>query len=208
MKPLLAAALFSFGAIAAAQTPRTYVQDHPLPSGGTVVLTMNVGDVKIEPAGSDRVRLEIHTTRFVDQETMASWVRRFEVAAGRATIEIDIPKKFHDCDNCGTDVTLAVPQQSDLKVDLEVGDLTIGGVHGNKDAHTGVGDLRIAVADRGEYGHIETHTRIGDVHDFLNQGDEPGGFLGHSEDFTLSGRYHLRASTGVGDVDISEQGKP
>lgn len=207
MKTLLAVTAFSLCAVASAQQTR-YVQDHPIPSGGTVVFTMNVGDVKIVPSGSDGVRLEIqNNTPSVDQQTVASWVRRFDVAADRATIEIQIPKRFHNCDDCGTHVILYVPRQSDLKADLEVGDLTIRGVKGNKDAHTGVGDLRIAIANPGEYGHIETNTRIGDVHDVLNQNGESEGFLGHSEDFTLNGPYHLRASTGVGDVHISQEGK-
>ncbi|MGA7524175.1 MAG: hypothetical protein WBW84_17110 [Acidobacteriaceae bacterium] len=210
MKTLLAAALFSFGAVAAAQTPNVYVQDHPLAPGGTVVLTMNVGDVKILPtSGADGVRLEIHTTRSVDQQTIASWVRRFEVAADRATLELQIPKDREHCVDCsgGVDVVLYVPERTDLKADLDVGDLTIRGVEGNKDVHTGVGDVRIAVAHPAEYGHVETHTRIGDINDFLNQGSGDSGFLGHSEDFTLSGRYHLRASTGIGDVHISQEGK-
>ncbi|MFZ0630347.1 MAG: hypothetical protein WA399_14870 [Acidobacteriaceae bacterium] len=208
MRPLLAAVL-SFAAVAAAQTPQTYVQDHRLAPGGTVVLTLNVGDVKILPdSESGRLRLEIHTKRPVDQETMAGWVRRFDLAADRATIDIQIPKWKDNCaDDCGGDVTLYVPQHTNLKADLEVGDMTVSGIHGDKELYTGIGDLRIAVADPAEYGHVETHTRIGDVHDFLNKGDEPDGFLGKTEDFTLSGQYHLKASTGIGDVRISEEGK-
>jgi hypothetical protein len=209
MRTLLVAALISFGAVAAAQNPQTYVQDHRLSAGGIVVLTINVGDVKILPdSQSDRLRLEIQTRRPVDQETMASWVRRFDLAADRATIDIQIPKWKDNCaDDCGGNVTLYVPQHTNLKADLEVGDMTISGIHGDKDLHTGVGDLRIAVANPAEYGHVETRTRIGDVHDFLNHGDEPDGFLGKSEDFTLSGQYHLKASTGIGDVHISQEGK-
>ena len=206
MKSLLAVTALSLCAAASAQQTR-YVQERPLASGGTVVLTMNVGDVKIVPSGSSGIRLEIQSNRDVDQQTVASWVRRFDVAANRATIEIDIPRRMHDCDNCSTDVILYVPERADLKADLDVGDLTIRGVQGNKDVHTGVGDLRVVVANPAEYGHVETHTRIGDVHDALNQHGEGDGFLGHSEDFNLNGPYHLRASTGIGDVRISEDGK-
>ena len=90
---------------------------------------------------------------------------------------------------------------------LNVGNLTVQGVEGNKDVHAGVGNVRIDVANPAEYGHVEIHTRVGDVHDFLNHGDTSEGFVGKTEDFTLSGRYHLRASTGVGDVRISPDGK-
>jgi hypothetical protein len=208
MKSLVAVAVavLSLCAFASAQDQSSYVQEHPLAAGATVVLTMNVGDVKILPSGSDRLRLEIHTNRAVDQQTMAGWLRRFEVATDRVTIQVHVPEP-HDCDHCGSDVTLYVPERTDLKADLDVGDLTIRGIHGDKDAHTGVGDLRIVVDNPAEYGHVETHTRIGDVHDVLNQSGEPDGFLGKSEDFTLNGRYHLRASTGIGDVHISKDGK-
>jgi hypothetical protein len=209
MKTLLAVTLLSLCTLASAQDHRPYIQEHSLVSGGTVVLTLNVGDLKILPSGSSHLRLEIQTQRPVDQETMAGWVRRFEVAGDHATIDIHIPKWEENCaDDCGSNVTLYVPQPSDLKADLGVGDLSIQGVEGDKDLHTAVGDLRITVAGPAEYGHVETHTRIGDVHDSLNQKGEPDGFLGKSEDFTLGGRYHLRASTGIGDVHITEDGKP
>lgn len=207
MKSLFAAAALSFATLAACQTSHTYADEHPLASSGTVVFTMNVGDVKVLPnPRPDRVRIEIRTNRAVDQETMAGWIQRFEVAAGRATIEVRIPN--HNLTNdSSTDVTLYVPPQSDLKADLEVGDLTIRGIDGNKDVHTGVGDLRIAIANPSDYGHVETHTRIGDVSDFLNHSSDDSGFLGKTEDFTLSGRFHLKATTGVGDVHISADGK-
>ena len=209
MKSLLIVTALSLCAVASAQSHRQYSQDHSLASGGTVVLTLNVGDLKIVPnTTSDRLRLVVDTRRPVDQETMAGWIQRFDVAADRANIDIHIPKWKDNCaDDCGGDVTVYVPEQSDLKVDLGVGDITISGVRGNKDVHTGVGDLRIAVASPAEYGHVETHTRIGDVDDFLNQSDGQSGFLGKTEDFTLGGRYHLRASTGIGDVHISKEGK-
>lgn len=209
MKSLLAVTALSLCAVASAQNHRQYAQDHSLASGGTIVLTLNVGDVKVVPnTTSDRLRLVIDTHRPVDQETMAGWIRRFDVAADRATIDIQIPTWKDNCaGDCGGDVTLYVPEKSDLKIDLGVGDLTVSGVQGNKDLYTGVGDLRVAVASPGEYGHVEAHTRIGDVDDFLNQHGESEGFLGHSEDFNLNGTYHLRASTGVGDVHISQGGK-
>lgn len=209
MKPFLAATLLALSAVAAAQTTHTYVQDHHLTAGGTVVLTLNVGDVKILPAAvPDRIRLEIHTQRPVDQETMAGWVHRFDLAPGRATIDIQVPKWGDNCaDDCGGDVVLYVPEQTDLHADLGVGDMTIRGIQGNKELHIGVGDLRIAVANPSEYGHVETHTRIGDLDDFLNHSGDQSGLLGKTEDFTLSGQYHLKASTGIGDLHIVQEGK-
>jgi hypothetical protein len=209
MKALLVVAVLGGSVVASGQTPHTFVQERRLFSPGAVVLTLNVGDLTIQPASaSDRVRLEIHTKRSVDQETMAGWVTRFDVAGNRATIDVHIPKwDYHCADDCAGDVILYVPQQSDLQVDLDVGDMTVRGIQGNADVHTGIGDLHIAVAHAGDYGHVETHTRIGDIDDFLNQGGDQGGFVGKTENFTLSGRYHIKATAGIGDVHITQDGK-
>jgi hypothetical protein len=208
MKSLFALTVLCCSLLAAAQTPTTLLRDHSLASGGTVVLTMNVGDVKILPASQPgHVRLEIHSNRTAGEQTMAGWIQRFEVAANRATVEIQIPKSVNeDCNDCGVEVTLYVPPQSDLEASLHVGDMTVRGVEGNKNLDVGVGDLHIAVADPADYGHVQTHTRIGDIDDFLNHSSGQSGFLGQTEDFTLAGRYHLKASAGVGDVKIFQGG--
>ncbi len=84
---------------------------------------------------------------------------------------------------------------------MGVGDLTIRGVQGRQDVHTGVGDLRLGRGRSGRIRPWETRTRIGDVHDVLQTRRQPvGRILGHTEDFSLSGRYHLRRSTSIGDV--------
>jgi hypothetical protein len=187
--------------------PGHLVEEKPLAAGGTVVLTLNVGDLKIMPvAGASRVRLEIDASGDIDQETVASWVTRFDVAGNRATLDIRTPKERHHCDHCNTDIVLYVPAQSALEVNAGVGDVTVRGVRGDKDIHVDVGDLKIALSDPDDYGHVETHTRIGDINDFLNKGGESG-FLGKSEDFTLHGRFHLKATVGIGDLNVREEGK-
>lgn len=187
--------------------PGHLVMEKPLAAGGTVVLTVNVADLKIMPVtGASRVRLEINTDQDGDEQTVASWVTRFDVAADRAALNIRIPKEHQHCDNCSTNIVLYVPSHSALEVNLGVGDLAVRGVQGDKDIHVDVGDLKIAIADPNEYGHVETHTRIGDINDFMNHGGESG-FLGKSEDFTLHGRFHLKATVGIGDLDVRQEGK-
>lgn len=210
MRSILAAASLAVclcAGMAAQDSPDHLVMEKPLPAGGTVVLTLNVGDLKILPVeGQSRVRLEIDTHSGVDRHTIASWVTRFDVAGDRATLDIRTPKNRHNCDNCDTDIALYVPAQSALEVNAGVGDVTIRGVEGDKDIHVDVGDLKIALSDPGDYGHVETRTRIGDINDFLNKGGESG-FLGKSEDFSLQGRFHLKATVGVGDLDVRQDGK-
>ncbi|HTV54556.1 MAG TPA: hypothetical protein VMI06_06545 [Terriglobia bacterium] len=189
-----------------ATRPGHLVMEKALAAGGTVVLTLNVGDLKVLPVEGDRrVRLEIDTRGEVDRQTVSSWVTRFDVAGDRATLDIRTPKNRHNCENCDIEVVLYVPAQSALELNVGVGDVTIRGVRGDKDLHVDVGDLKIALSDPDDYGHVETRTRIGDVNDFLNKGGESG-FLGKSEDFSLHGRFHLKATVGIGDLDVQHEG--
>jgi hypothetical protein len=179
--------------------PPPMVIDKPMATGSTVVLDMNVGDVKILPSPNNHVRLEIDPKAFYDAETVAGWVHRFEVAANRATIDLEMPKNNHG--RSSPEVTLYVPANGDLKLSLGVGDLHITGIRGDKDLHVGVGDLTVALSDDAEYGHVVLSTHIGDVNDPLNPGGQHG-FLGKDEDFNGKGHYHLRATVGVGDLTL------
>ena len=180
--------------------PAPLVIDRALPSGGTVSLDLNVGDVKILPsAATGHVRLEIDPNGFYDQQTLQGWVRRFDVDPASATIQLELPKNSHG--HSSPEVALYVPATADLRISLGVGDLNIHGIRGDKDLHVGVGDLTIALDDTPDYGHVEISTRIGDVHDPLNPAGQHG-FLGQNEDFVLKGRYRLRATVGVGDVRL------
>ena len=182
------------------------VMERSLPAAGTVVLDMNVGDLKIvSSAQADHLRLEVRADREYDEKTITSWVKRFDVAAGRASLDISLPSHNH-CNNCDSPhVTLYVPAKTDLKVKLDVGDMNIEGIRGNKEVQVRIGDLHIGYQDPNEYAHVETTTHIGDVEDPLHSGDH--GFLGKSEDFTRQGEYHLRASVWIGDLCLFEEGK-
>lgn len=210
MKTLIAAAAIAICLGSASSQAQSgsgqLVMEKALSPHGTLAVDINVADLKIMPGtNSGGIRLEMQTRRPVGQTEVASWVRRFEVAANRASLDVHVPKSPSGCNDCDVTVLLYVPQQTDLEVDLGVGDIRIHGIRGDKRVHVDVGDLRIGYASPGEYGHVETRTRIGDIHDPLNQSDQSG-FLGKSEEFTLSGRYHLNASVGVGDLDLFQEG--
>jgi hypothetical protein len=191
-------ALVPLPAIAQAEQP--YVIDRALPAGGSVALDVNVADIRIAPAAEDgHLRLEIETHGFDSPETVKGWVKRFDVNAANATIELELPKDTRE--NSGPDVALYVPATGDLKVSVGVGDLKINEIRGDKDLHVGVGDLTVELDEPPDYGHVEIATRIGDVDDPLNPSHNDG-FLGKSENYVLKGRYHLRATVGVGDVHL------
>ncbi|MGC2619404.1 MAG: hypothetical protein WA414_10220 [Acidobacteriaceae bacterium] len=179
--------------------PAPLIIDKPMAPGGTVVLDINVGDVKILPSKDNHVRLEIDPKAFYDADTVAGWVHRFEVAANRASIDLQMPKSNHG--HSSPEVTLYVPANGDLELSLGIGDLNVNGIRGDKDLHVGVGDLTVGFDSDSEYGHVVLSTRIGDVSDPLNPGGQHG-FLGKDDEFNGKGHYHLRATVGVGDLSL------
>ena len=56
-----------------------------------------------------------------------------------------------------------MPKRSDLRLNLEVGDLTIEGITGNTDAELGIGDLHVMVPDPHAYRAVAMSVHIGDV---------------------------------------------
>lgn len=189
-------------ASAASATPAALVLSKELASGGTVVLMMNVGDLHIiQNPDANRLRLEIRGGASLEEER--SWIKDFEVAGDRAKIEIHTPKDHEHCVSCdaGGSITIYIPQQTAMKLDVGIGDVTINGIKGDKQVKIGIGDLCIGVGDRKEYDEVNVSTRIGDVSDSVYRGKQQG-FLGKSETITRDGRYHLRAHVGIGDLRL------
>ena len=173
------------------------VREASFAEAGVVILDANVGDVHVMPMEQgDKLRLVITPHKQEDATAAPNWIREFAVNGSQAKIALEMPKHG----NHDFDVTLYVPKRSDLRLNLEVGDLTIEGVTGNTDAEVGVGDLHMTVPDAHAYRAVAMSVRIGDV-DAKAFGLEPSGFLGKSVERQFhAGSYRLKLHTGIGDV--------
>lgn len=180
--------------------PSPLVISKSLPANGTVVLEMNVGEVRVVRADEQKtIRLKIEPQAFYDDATVQSWVRRFDVAGDRASIDLKLPK--HQNNRDGAVVTVSVPAQTDLKLELGVGDLSIRGIEGNKDLHVGIGQLTVGVTDGAKYNDVRTGTKIGDAEDAVFH-QHSGGFFPKTQHTSLQGIYKLHATVGIGQVDV------
>ncbi len=168
-------------------------------ANGTLVLEMNVGEVRVVRSDEKMIRLTIQPQAFYDDETVQSWVRRFDVAGDRASIELKLPK--HQDNHQGARVTISLPSQTDLKLELGVGDLSVKGIEGNKDLHVGIGQLTVGVTDGAKYNEIRTATKIGDAEDAVFH-QHSGGFFPKTQHSSLQGIYKLHATVGIGQVDV------
>lgn len=179
------------------------VREASFAAGGVVIVDANVGDVRVMANDQQgKLRLVITSHKADDATAAPHWVREFAVNGSQAKIVLQMPK--HGEHNF--DVTIYVPKQSDLRLNLEVGDLTIDGISGNTDAEVGVGDLKVTVSDPHAYRAVAMSVHIGDVHAGAF-GLEPHGFLGKSVEREFgTGSYRLKLHTGIGDVSCTAGG--
>jgi hypothetical protein len=179
------------------------VREASFDAGGVVILDANVGDVRVLPTdkpGTLRLVITPHTDK--DAQEARQWVREFSANGSQAKVVIHTPKTG----NHSFDVSLYVPQRSDLRVSLGVGDLTIRGISGNADAEVGIGDLNVTVHNPKDYHSVAMSVRIGDV-DASAFDLHPSGFLGKSVKGEFSaGSYRLKLHTGIGDVSCTAAG--
>jgi hypothetical protein len=183
--------------------PKPLVMTRSLPANGTLVVEMNVGELRVVRNDEQKmVRLSIEPEAFYDDDTVQSWVRRFDVAGDRASIELKLPK--HQNNHEGARVTISLPSQTDLKLELGVGELSVKGIEGNKDLHVGIGQLTVGVTDRAKYNEIRTATKIGDAEDAVFH-QQSGGFFPKTQHSSLQGIYKLNATVGIGQVTVVQE---
>ena len=189
---------------ALAQDFAPVVREASFADGGVVILDANVGDVQVLPTDQEgKLRLVITSHKQEDATAAPKWVREFAATGSQAKIVLEMPKHGEHNFN----VTLYVPKRSDLRLNLEVGDLTIKGITGNTDAELGVGDLKMTVPDPHAYRAVTMSVHIGDVH--AGAFDlQPSGFLGKSVEHQFNtGSYRLKLHTGIGDVSCVAGGE-
>jgi hypothetical protein len=180
--------------------PKLFVISKSLPAKGTLVMEMNVGEVRVVRSDEEKtIRLEIDPHAFYDDATVRSWVRQFDVAGDRASIDLKLPK--HNDNHSSPIVTIYLPSQTDLKLQLGIGDMTVKGIEGNKELHVGIGDLRVSVLDGAKYNEIRTGTKIGDAADAISN-KRADGFFPQTQHVSSQGIYKLHATVGIGDVNV------
>jgi hypothetical protein len=180
--------------------PNLFVLSKSLPAKGTLVMDVNVGEVRVVRSDEEKtIRLTIDPGAFYADATVRSWIRQFDVAGDRASIDLKLPK--HNDNHSSPSVTIYLPSQTDLKLQLGIGDLTVKGIEGNKELHVGIGDLTVGVLDGAKYNEIRTGTKIGDAADAVSN-KRADGFFPQTQHVSAQGIYKLHATVGIGDVNV------
>lgn len=101
--------------------------------------------------------------------------------------------------NNNVHVRILVPRASHLFVRSPAGDLTVRDVIGDKDAELHAGDLTISVGRASDYAHADGSVLAGDLNASAFDVTKDGLFRSFEKN-NPSGKYHLHAHVGAGDL--------
>lgn len=189
-------------AVAAAAIPRTGADSRAFATGGSIEVSVPVGDVHITSTQSSRIelhyRIKPKTGWFGSEDAVLANIHlRFEAHGQLAEIKFTDDNHGH---NSSIDVELDIPARENLRVQLGVGDIRVAQTAGDQRLETGVGDIKVAIAKASEFRSVEASTGVGDIKGGpFGQGS---GFVGKSLDYSGSGTYRLTAHSGVGDIEL------
>ena len=171
----------------------THADTRDFVSGGMLHVRLSVGDLRITPGGSNKIRLR-YTVKSRHQANVKNTRVDLELRGNDATIEFHTPGH-----NTQVEVELEVPLNTNLDVHHKVGDLNVDGVEGDKDLDLSVGDIHVQSANSG-YRLVRASTSIGDVNS--SGYGESSGWLGKTLRYHGDGKYELRAHVSVGDITL------
>jgi len=157
----------------------------------TVRLHLHDGDFRIVGSDSDDITIRTDGKNLPLAKKMKVHLER---TANSLDISLsNVPKK--DCQ-----VTIEIPKETSLYARMRAGDLSVGGIAGDKDLELRAGDLNIQVPDAAEYGPVDLSVRFGDVSG--NQFGDPKGWMGNSLKWGGNGKYRLHAHVLAGDLTL------
>jgi hypothetical protein len=161
----------------------------PFSSGANLRLHLDEGDFRV--LGTHSEKISIH----VDGKNLAQAKKiRIRMKRENDTVNLElshVPKNE-------LAVTIEVPESTNLYARMRGGDLSVEGVHGDKDLELTGGDLTIAVGEPEEYSQVDLSVRFGDI-----SGTQFGiakGWLGNSLRKAGTGKYRLHAHIMAGDL--------
>jgi hypothetical protein len=197
MRSALIASIFglTFAALpagqSASQLPRLSDSlERAFAPGGAIHMDLSAGDYRISGAKEDRIHV--------------LWKVRGAEDLPRVRVQADVKgsgaRLTTDGVRNGFEADIQVPLRSDLRVRLTAGDLTVGGIEGNKDIELHAGDLTIDVGRAADYSRVDASLWAGDL-------DAPPfnvwkGGLFRSFDWKGSGTYTLHAHLKAGDLRL------
>jgi hypothetical protein len=194
---LLATVLALSVASGAAQTKLDVkdIENHPFTadfnSGGKLRMYLRSGDFRIVGGADNKI-----TVRITGGNAYRANDMRVQLEGSNNAADLTVsggPKN-------DLEVIIEVPKKTGLYVRMSAGNLELKHVTGDKDAELHAGELVIDVGDAGDYSRVDASVYSGGL-EASPFGESHGGLFRsfHKEG---SGRYHLHAHVGAGDLTL------
>jgi hypothetical protein len=172
----------------------TDLENHPFavdfPSGARLHLHLRSGDFHI--VGRDDKKISVHLDRnaYKAQELRV----RFERSDTASDLTVSGGPRND------LEVTIEIPRNTNLFVRMPAGNLELQGITGDKDAELHAGELVIDVGKAADYSRVDASVTSGGL-EAAPFGESHGGLFRsfHKEG---TGKYHLHAHVGAGDLTL------
>jgi hypothetical protein len=190
--PVLAA-LIAFGptgACAGEPSPNPATIDFA--AGGVIRMQLNSGDMEIVGTSSDRITVSWRSSRASDERKVSIDLERRKT--DEATLMVDGPSDR-------VRYRIEVPSRSDLKIDMDAGDLQIQGVVGSVRVQLLAGDLELRVGDPGLYREVRASVTAGSI-DARPWQVEKDGLFRSLRISNSDGKYDLAVSLLAGQITL------
>jgi hypothetical protein len=158
--------------------------------GGDIHMNLSAGDYRISGATENRIHVlwKVRDARDLPRVRVQA-----DIKGSEAMLATDGVRN-------GFEVEIHVPTRSGLRVRLSAGDLTVGGIEGNKDIELHAGDLTIDVGRAEDYSRVDASLWAGDLEAPPFNVSKSGLF--RSFDWKGSGAYTLHAHLKAGDLRL------
>ena len=197
MLGLLVAALALVAIPASAQTKIdvTDLENHPFsvdfPSGAHLRLHLRSGDFHIVGRDDNKISVRLDGRNAYKAKDLRV---RFDRADSASDLTVSGGPRND------LEVTIEIPRNTNLFVRMPAGNLELQGITGDKDAELHAGELVIDVGKAADYSRVDASVTSGGL-EAAPFGESHGGLFRsfHKEG---TGKYHLHAHVGAGDLTL------
>jgi hypothetical protein len=181
-------------------TPVLFTAERPFKSDGTLTLAVCNGDVQVEPSDSETLKITVQLNGPLHHEqTPRNYLQRFDATPEKTVMLWKLPESakpvFH----------VLVPRNAHLILDLGKSELTVRGIHGEKQLNVGRGTARLYVQpDNADFSQISVDVAMGSFTDL-----RPGGKQNHKvplhEEISGSGTAKATLNVAMGKAEIASE---
>ena len=179
----------------------SYERQQAFGPGGQLVIDANVADLAIRRGDPGTLKLVIDP-KDSNQPAEASWVREFTVSKQYAKVQLNLPKRG----NGSPHITLYVPEQTSIRLSLEVGNVAVDALNGNVEVDIGVGNLGVGAIDAAKYHDVSASVSMGNITDRAFNMSQSGMF-GKDASYHGNGVLKLKVHAKIGNIEI-DKGDP